>query len=59
VLSVVATGETFAVARKRANVALGYVHLGGSHFHSDIALRVAKRVARVLLPILLWLALGR
>ena len=42
VLSVVATGETFAVARKRAYEALGHVHLEGSHFHSDIALRVAK-----------------
>jgi len=42
VLSVVATGETFAVARKRAYEALGHIHLEGSHFRSDIALRVAK-----------------
>ncbi|MGV8858183.1 phosphoribosylamine--glycine ligase [Rhodoglobus sp.] len=42
VLSVVATGETFAVARERAYEALGHIHLEGSHFRSDIALRVAK-----------------
>ncbi|TQO20222.1 phosphoribosylamine--glycine ligase [Rhodoglobus vestalii] len=39
VLSVVATGETFAVARARAYEALGHIHLEGSHFRSDIALR--------------------
>ena len=42
VLSVVATGESFAVARERAYEALGHIHLEGSHFRSDIALRVAK-----------------
>lgn len=42
VLSVVATGATFAVARERAYEALGHIHLEGSHFRSDIALRVAK-----------------
>jgi phosphoribosylamine--glycine ligase len=39
VLSVVATGESFAVARERAYEALGHIHLEGSHFRSDIALR--------------------
>jgi phosphoribosylamine--glycine ligase len=42
VLSVVATGESFAVARERAYEALGHITLEGSHFRSDIALRVAK-----------------
>jgi phosphoribosylamine--glycine ligase len=42
VLSVVATGETFVVARERAYEALGHIHLEGAHFRSDIALRVAK-----------------
>jgi phosphoribosylamine--glycine ligase len=42
VLSVVATGESFAVARARAYEALGHIHLEGSHFRSDIALRVAQ-----------------
>ncbi|MGV8852438.1 MAG: phosphoribosylamine--glycine ligase [Rhodoglobus sp.] len=42
VLSVVATGATFAVARERAYEALGHIHLEGAHFRSDIALRVAK-----------------
>ncbi|MGV8876688.1 MAG: phosphoribosylamine--glycine ligase [Rhodoglobus sp.] len=42
VLSVVATGENFAVARARAYEALGHIGLEGSHFRHDIALRVSK-----------------
>ncbi|QAV70430.1 phosphoribosylamine--glycine ligase [Salinibacterium sp. UTAS2018] len=42
VLSVVATGATFAVARERAYEALGHIHLEGAHFRTDIALRVAQ-----------------
>jgi phosphoribosylamine--glycine ligase len=40
VLSVVALGETFAVARARAYAALGQIHLEGSHYRTDIALAV-------------------
>ena len=42
VLSVVATGETFAVARDRAYEALGHISLEGGHYRTDIALRVAQ-----------------
>jgi phosphoribosylamine--glycine ligase len=41
VLSVVATGESFATARKKAYTALGQIHLEGSHYRTDIAERVA------------------
>ena len=42
VLSVVATGPTFAVARGRAYQALGHITLEGSHYRTDIAARVAQ-----------------
>ena len=42
VLSVVATGATFAIARSRAYDALGHIHLEGSHYRTDIAARVAE-----------------
>jgi phosphoribosylamine---glycine ligase len=42
VLSVVATGSSFAEARSRAYEALGHIELQGSHYRSDIALRVAE-----------------
>jgi phosphoribosylamine--glycine ligase len=42
VLSVVATGPTFAVARERAYRALGHIQLEGSHYRTDIAARVAQ-----------------
>ena len=42
VLSVVATGSTFAEARSRAYEALGHIELQGSHYRTDIALRVAE-----------------
>jgi phosphoribosylamine---glycine ligase len=42
VLSVVATGSTFAVARSRAYEALGLIHLEGGHYRTDIAARVAE-----------------
>ena len=42
VLSVVATGPSFADARAKAYEALGHIELQGSHFRSDIALRVAE-----------------
>lgn len=42
VLSVVATGATFAVARERAYEALGHITLEGGHYRTDIALRVAQ-----------------
>jgi phosphoribosylamine--glycine ligase len=41
VLSVVATGESFATAREKAYTALGQIHLEGSHYRTDIAERVA------------------
>ncbi|WP_292831606.1 phosphoribosylamine--glycine ligase [Microbacterium sp.] len=41
VLSVVATGETFAHARERAYRALAEITLEGSHYRTDIAARVA------------------
>jgi phosphoribosylamine---glycine ligase len=40
VLSVVATGTNFAQARSRAYEALSRIELEGSHYRSDIALRV-------------------
>ena len=40
VLSVVATGSSFAEARVRAYEALGHIELEGSHFRTDIAKRV-------------------
>jgi phosphoribosylamine--glycine ligase len=42
VLSVVATGADFATARARAYEALGHIRLEGSHYRTDIALRVAE-----------------
>jgi len=42
VLSVVAVGEDFATARSRAYEALGHIQLEGSHYRTDIALRVAE-----------------
>jgi phosphoribosylamine--glycine ligase len=42
VLSVVATGSDFVEARARAYRALDLIHLEGSHYRTDIALRVAK-----------------
>ncbi len=42
VLSVVATGPSFADARARAYAALGHIELQGSHYRTDIALRVAE-----------------
>ena len=42
VLSVVARGTDFADARANAYEALGRIHLEGSHFRTDIALRVAE-----------------
>lgn len=42
VLSVVATGTTFAEARTKAYAALDKIGLEGSHFRSDIAAKVAK-----------------
>ena len=42
VLSVVATGSDFAEARARAYEALGHIELQGSHYRTDIALRVAQ-----------------
>ena len=42
VLSVVATGADFADARAKAYAALKTIHLEGSHYRSDIALRVAQ-----------------
>jgi phosphoribosylamine--glycine ligase len=42
VLSVVAVGNDFAHARERAYEALGKISLEGSHYRSDIALRVAE-----------------
>ena len=40
VLSVVATGASFAEARSRAYEALGHIELQGSHYRTDIAKRV-------------------
>jgi phosphoribosylamine--glycine ligase len=42
VLSVVATGATFQVARDRAYQALAHIELEGSHYRTDIAARVAQ-----------------
>jgi len=42
VLSVVATGADFVVARARAYEALGAITLEGSHFRTDIAEKVAQ-----------------
>jgi phosphoribosylamine--glycine ligase len=42
VLSVVATGSDFAAARARVYAALETIHLEGSHYRSDIALRVVE-----------------
>ena len=39
-LSVVATGSSFAEARSRAYEALGHIELQGSHYRTDIAKRV-------------------
>ena len=41
-LSVVATGENFKKARKRAYKALSKITLDGSHFRTDIAAKVAQ-----------------
>jgi phosphoribosylamine---glycine ligase len=41
VLSVVATGSNFAMARARAYAALETIHLDGGQYRTDIALRVA------------------
>ncbi|MBG6214401.1 MAG: phosphoribosylamine--glycine ligase [Cryobacterium sp.] len=41
VLSVVAVGDSFALARARAYEALGQITLAGAHFRTDIAARVA------------------
>jgi phosphoribosylamine--glycine ligase len=40
VLSVVALGTTFAVAREKAYAALAQIHLQGGHYRTDIAERV-------------------
>jgi len=40
VLSVVATGASFAEARSRAYEALAHIELQGSHYRTDIAKRV-------------------
>ena len=42
VLSVVATGSSFTVARARAYEALGHIQLEGGHYRTDIAQRVAE-----------------
>jgi phosphoribosylamine--glycine ligase len=42
VLSVVATGSSFTVARARAYEALGHIKLEGGHYRTDIAQRVAE-----------------
>lgn len=42
VLSVVASGDNFAHARERAYEALSLISLEGSHYRTDIALRVAE-----------------
>ena len=42
VLSVVAVGADFATARSRAYEALALIELEGSHYRTDIALRVAE-----------------
>nr|WP_221420539.1 phosphoribosylamine--glycine ligase [Conyzicola lurida] len=42
VLSVVATGSNFTVARARAYEALGHIQLEGGHYRTDIAQRVAE-----------------
>jgi phosphoribosylamine--glycine ligase len=42
VLSVVASGDSFAHARERAYEALSLITLEGSHYRTDIALRVAE-----------------
>jgi len=42
VLSVVAVGADFAAARAKAYEALGKISLEGSHYRTDIALRVAQ-----------------
>ena len=42
VLSVVAVGPDFAIARSRAYEALALIELEGSHYRTDIALRVAE-----------------
>jgi len=42
VLSVVASGDSFAHARERAYEALALISLEGSHYRKDIALRVAE-----------------
>jgi phosphoribosylamine---glycine ligase len=42
VLSVVATAPTFAEARAKAYEALGHIELQGSHYRTDIALRVSE-----------------
>ena len=41
VLSVIARGTSFAEARSRAYQALGFISLEGSHFRTDIALKVS------------------
>lgn len=42
VLSVVATGSDFSIARAKAYRALETIHLEGGHYRTDIALRVAQ-----------------
>ncbi|MDP3209226.1 MAG: phosphoribosylglycinamide synthetase C domain-containing protein, partial [Rhodoglobus sp.] len=42
VLSVVATGGTFAEARSRVYAALDTIQLEGGHYRTDIALRVSE-----------------
>jgi phosphoribosylamine--glycine ligase len=42
VLSVVSTGRDFATARAKAYAALKAIHLEGSHYRTDIALRVVE-----------------
>jgi phosphoribosylamine--glycine ligase len=41
VLSVVALGETFGLARAKAYAALGEISLPGSHYRTDIAEKVS------------------
>ena len=41
-LNVVAVGDDFAEARRRAYEALGHVRLDGAQYRTDIAARVAE-----------------
>ncbi len=47
VLSVVATGASFAEARTKVYAALDTIHLEGGHYRTDIALRVASEPRRL------------